>query len=128
MLFSSAYQCIFCLQRCGSRFAWERHEETLHHPREAWICCKGQHAPSFQETIMEYQGPNMGRCPLCTSKVDAHLLEHLAKSHRFQQCMERPVSDRTFFRKDQLSQRLQTYHKCRIVDKSFLLKCHTKLN
>lgn len=101
------YQCTFCERRYGSRYGWERHETTKHEPREVWICCRTRGQP---ESIDPRKSPGYHElCIFCKSTNTR--IEHMSKVHRWQDCANRPLAERSFTRKDELAQHLRIFHK-----------------
>jgi hypothetical protein len=77
---SRTFKCTFCSTReFKSRYAWRRHEESVHVPQSVWVC-------------YEPSGISGG----------------FGSVHH---CAQKPESERTFFRKDNLIQHLRTTHK-----------------
>ncbi|KAF2118119.1 hypothetical protein BDV96DRAFT_378078 [Lophiotrema nucula] len=87
--------CTFCQKRFHSRVEWMRHEQTIHMPEELWICCP--RTGEFPE-----------RCPFCAKGNPSP--SHLA-DHNYLSCQEKPLSERTFSRKDYFLQHLSQVHK-----------------
>ena len=89
------YYCTFCQKRFHSRIEWLRHERTIHMPEELWVCC-----------------PRTGnfptKCPFCEkgNPSPAHLADH-----NYLSCQEKPLSERTFGRKDHFLQHISQVHK-----------------
>lgn len=95
------YQCTFCTESFGRKYDWQRHENSVHLPLERWICCP--------------EGPLMNNptnnnhlsCVFCglVEPDDAHV-----ENHHYSVCRERSVTERSFNRKDHLSQHLRLFH------------------
>lgn len=103
------FQCTFCKQGFKKKYDWIRHERSVHLPGlDSWICAvplaKGEASVIWR---VNKTGPE---CVFCgdTSPTDEHVL-----SHEFEMCLERPVGERTFTRKDHLWQHLYKFHGCR---------------
>ncbi|ORY15029.1 hypothetical protein BCR34DRAFT_197209 [Clohesyomyces aquaticus] len=99
------FYCTFCQKRFHSRLEWMRHEENLHIPEQLWVCC-----------------PRMGefpeRCPFCSKRHPSP--SHLA-DHNYISCQERPLSERTFSRKDHFLQHIAQVHKVNNLQKPLRL-------
>jgi hypothetical protein len=94
------YQCTFCTDLFKSKYDWTRHEGTLHLVLEKWTCLPfGPRYCHPSEQIM--------RCALCNleNPSDSHL-----QSHGYDECKDKPLSARTFYRKDHLQQHLRVIH------------------
>ncbi|KAF2468077.1 uncharacterized protein BDR25DRAFT_344393 [Lindgomyces ingoldianus] len=89
------FYCTFCQKRFHSRLEWVRHEQTLHMPEELWVCCP--RIGEFPE-----------RCPFCAKSHPSP--SHLA-DHNYLSCQEKPLSERTFSRKDHFLQHISQVHK-----------------
>lgn len=87
--------CTFCQKRFHSRIEWLRHERTIHMPEELWVCCPRT-------------GEFPKRCPFCerSHPSPAHLADH-----NYLSCQEKPLSERTFGRKDHFLQHISQVHK-----------------
>jgi hypothetical protein len=91
----SRFYCTFCHKRFHVRVEWLTHERTIHMPEELWVCCPRT-------------GEFPKRCPFC-EKVHpspAHLADH-----NYISCQEKPLSERTFGRKDYFLQHISQIHK-----------------
>ncbi|KAK6345851.1 hypothetical protein TWF730_010194 [Orbilia blumenaviensis] len=97
------YQCTFCTDTFKSKYDWTRHESALHLALEAWVC-------NGHETV--YIKNDERKCIFCdlTNPTDIHLEEH-----NFDKCARKPVSARTFYRKDHLTQHLRTVHNAKRI-------------
>ncbi|RMJ14881.1 hypothetical protein CDV36_005447 [Fusarium kuroshium] len=95
----NTYQCTFCTETFTTKHTWQRHEKSLHLPIERWAC-----APNGPR-IMDDNG--VPRCAFCsqTSPDDAHF-----QDHNYSTCSGRPLQDRSFNRKDHLTQHLRLVH------------------
>ena len=91
----SRYYCTFCQKCFHSRIDWLRHERTIHMPEELWVCCPRS-------------GEFPKRCPFCEKKdpSPAHLADH-----DYLSCQDKPLSERTFGRKDHFLQHISQTHK-----------------
>ncbi|KAL7784301.1 hypothetical protein V8C37DRAFT_396184 [Trichoderma ceciliae] len=106
------FQCTFCLQSFKKKYDWVRHERSIHLPGlDSWICKVP--LPEDQSHLVWRVNHSEPECIFCgqPSPTDEHL-----QSHEFQSCAERPVSERTFTRKDHLWQHLHKFHRCRKWD------------
>ncbi|KAE8378476.1 hypothetical protein BDV26DRAFT_281011 [Aspergillus bertholletiae] len=94
------FQCTFCTDTFRTKHDWTRHERTLHLALVEFTC-----APSGPT----YSDPSNGvnRCAFCDELCpsDTHI-----DAHRFNACQLKPVSLRTFYRKDHLVQHLRLVH------------------
>lgn len=103
------FQCTFCLQGFKKKYDWVRHERSIHLPGlDSWICKVP--VPKDQPHLVWRVNHGEPECIFCGQKSPSD--EHL-QSHEFQSCAERPVSERTFTRKDHLWQHLHKFHRCR---------------
>lgn len=103
------FQCTFCLQSFRKRYDWVRHERSIHLPGlDSWICTVP--LPPDQSFLVWRVDQANPECIFCGHSSPTH--EHI-QSHEFQTCSERPVSERTFTRKDHLWQHLHKFHRCK---------------
>ncbi|KAJ3528431.1 hypothetical protein NM208_g10202 [Fusarium decemcellulare] len=95
----NTFQCTFCTETFTTKHTWQRHEKSLHLPIERWAC-----TPSGPR-VTEFDG--LLRCAFCSepSPDDAHF-----DTHNYAVCRERPLQDRSFNRKDHLTQHLRLVH------------------
>ncbi|KAH6626518.1 hypothetical protein B0J18DRAFT_142998 [Chaetomium sp. MPI-SDFR-AT-0129] len=101
------YQCTFCPETFKTRYDWTRHESTLHLPLEKWTCLAT--GPIYHPNS-DHRKPNSTanpRCALC--HTPSPTATHLA-THNTAECLSKPPSARTFFRKDHLRQHLRACH------------------
>jgi hypothetical protein len=96
------YHCTFCLVPFQSKYAWERHEESAHEPRVAWICCR-------TTTYDNFLALSTNKCIFCDETQPS--TKHIAQAHKWNECKEQPLHQRVFFRKDQLAQHIRSFHK-----------------
>jgi hypothetical protein len=89
------FYCTFCQKRFHSHVEWSRHEQTIHMPKELWVCCPRT-------------GEFPKRCPFCerAHPSPAHLADH-----NYLSCQEKPLVGRTFSRKDRFLQHVSQVHK-----------------
>ncbi|KAI0017199.1 hypothetical protein F4780DRAFT_756340 [Xylariomycetidae sp. FL0641] len=94
------FQCTFCTETFRTKHDWQRHEKSLHLSLERWVC-----SPDGPRVIGGENG--VMSCVFCgaLNPDDAHV-----ESHDFSACTERPIEDRTFYRKDHLRQHLKLVH------------------
>lgn len=94
------YQCTFCPKSFMSKYDWQRHEKSLHLPFEQWVCSPlgATPIPSGHEVI----------CAFCGQHKPDYL--HLT-SHNHNTCLDKPLAERTFYRKDHLVQHLHAVHR-----------------
>ena len=100
------YQCTFCSDTFRTKHDWQRHEKSLHISLESWTCApEGPLVPN----------PKTGQpcCAFCGrfDATEAHI-----ESHNFSVCKGRTLGDKTFFRKDHLSQHLKLVHNVMFLD------------
>lgn len=95
----NTYQCTFCSETFTTKHTWQRHEKSLHLPIERWAC-----APNGPR-IVDYNG--VPRCAFCSqpSPDEGHF-----QGHNYSSCSGRPLQDRSFNRKDHLTQHLRLVH------------------
>lgn len=90
------YQCTWCTADFAQKYDWRRHEESIHFPQTEWVCL-----------------PNgitlRNSCAFCGEDKpdDAHF-----NTHNCSVCLDAPVSQRTFSRKDKLLQHIGQVHGC----------------
>jgi Homeobox KN domain/Tc5 transposase DNA-binding domain len=94
------FQCTFCTDSFKTKHDWQRHEKTQHIPLESWTCAK------YGAVIVT---PTSVHCAYCNLE---NLKSGHLETHNFQQCMERSIQERTFYRKDHLRQHLRLAHGC----------------
>ncbi|KAH7125203.1 hypothetical protein B0J11DRAFT_558673 [Dendryphion nanum] len=100
------YQCTFCTETFKTKHDWQRHEKSLHLPLEQWVC--GPSSPV---------ATRLGIAGLCcifcgqVSPDDAHI-----RAHNYSACSRRNLEERTFLRKDHLTQHLKLVHGARYED------------
>ncbi|KAH7129371.1 hypothetical protein B0J13DRAFT_588284 [Dactylonectria estremocensis] len=107
-----AFQCTFCRQSYKKKYDWVRHERSIHLPGlDSWICSTP--LPPDQSHLVWRMNESNPQCVFCghVSPTDDHI-----RSHEFETCAERPVSERKFTRKDHLWQHLHKFHQCRKWD------------
>lgn len=94
------YQCTFCTDSFMSKYDWTRHERTLHLTLEKWTCSPS--GPMYQRP-----GEVVARCVFCdeTGPSPEHLELHGANG-----CAVKPLSARSFYRKDHFRQHLRLSH------------------
>ncbi|KAB8349497.1 hypothetical protein FH972_023523 [Carpinus fangiana] len=93
------FQCTFCTDTFASKYDWTRHEKSLHLSLERWIC-----AP-LGPVITSADGTS--QCVFC--ELPNPSKEHL-ESHNHEDCQEKGLAARTFYRKDHLRQHLRLVH------------------
>ena len=91
------YFCTFCGMEFRDRYVWNRHEESIHVPQKLWICNPQDGYSSLPKI-----------CPYDSTEFPSH--SHLTEHNHFQ-CVGKPESERTFFRKDNFMQHLCQTHK-----------------
>ncbi|PVH74247.1 hypothetical protein DL98DRAFT_537600 [Cadophora sp. DSE1049] len=98
---SRKFQCTFCTERFQTKYDWQRHEKSMHLPLEKWTC-------SPHGSIDVNPGTNEITCIFC-GVVDPSP-DHIG-DHGYTVCASRPISERTFYRKDHLRQHLRLMHR-----------------
>jgi hypothetical protein len=100
---SPNYFCTICppdkRQAFATKFGWQRHEAAVHANPEYWICNAHVHPDSIAP---------LSHCPY--TGVENPSDEHLAM-YFHSTCVEKPLEDRIFFRKQGLEQHLKNHHK-----------------
>lgn len=105
------FGCTFCPRAFKTKYEWVRHEDSVHALRTTWICCDTKNTP-------------LQSCPFCGQmRPDEY---HLA-SHKYQQCRNKPESQRTFYRRDHFIQHLHHVHFANVKHPSARLGCQTRL-
>jgi hypothetical protein len=94
------YQCTFCTETFKTKHDWQRHEKSLHLSLERWVCTPDGPAKFSPET-------NRLTCVYCGLQNPTP--EH-AEEHNHSSCSDRPLEERTFYRKDHLRQHLNLVH------------------
>lgn len=103
------YECTFCRQSFKKKHDWARHERAVHMPELDTYTCSSP--LQMMENMQTWRfGQPEPECSLCGHPSPDQ--DHLA-AHDFESCAERPVSQRTFSRKDHFWQHLSKYHGCR---------------
>lgn len=103
--------CTFCPRAFKTKYEWIRHEDSVHALRTTWICCDNKNAPLLS-------------CPFCGQmRPDEY---HMA-SHKYQQCRNKPESQRTFYRRDHFIQHLHHVHFANVKHPSARLGCQARL-
>lgn len=92
------FQCTFCADTFPSKYDWQRHEKSLHLALERWIC-----SPNGGVAFLDGQAV----CLFC--RLPNPSSEHL-ETHNFTACQEKPLAERTFYRKDHIRQHLKLLH------------------
>ncbi|KAM5378649.1 hypothetical protein ACJZ2D_004448 [Fusarium nematophilum] len=95
----NTYQCTFCTETFKTKYDWQRHEKSLHLSLENWVC--SPHGPTAihpEEGLL---------CVFCGIKNPDKT--HL-DGHNQSACIERPLDERTYHRKDHLQQHLRLVH------------------
>ncbi|KAK5287332.1 hypothetical protein LTR06_003974 [Exophiala xenobiotica] len=98
------FQCTFCTDSFPAKYDWQRHEKSLHLALERWSCCPtgGTMIDALTQTEM---------CVFCREPNPT--AEHL-ELHNFTACQEKTMQERTFYRKDHLSQHLKLMHNAKV--------------
>ncbi|KAL1855010.1 hypothetical protein Plec18170_004422 [Paecilomyces lecythidis] len=97
------YQCTFCVRTFKKKHDWSRHEKSIHLALDSWIC-----TPDLTY-IQQLMKPESLECSFCDSPfpTTGHWDEH-----DFHICATKPVSERSFSRRDHLWQHLRKFHGC----------------
>ncbi|KAL1600647.1 homeodomain mating type protein alpha2 [Paraconiothyrium brasiliense] len=103
--------CTFCPRAFKTKYEWIRHEDSVHALRTTWICCDSKNVPLLS-------------CPFCGQVRPDE--SHMA-SHKYQQCRNKPESQRTFYRRDHFIQHLHHVHFANVKHPSARLGCQTRL-
>ncbi|QKX63771.1 uncharacterized protein TRUGW13939_10942 [Talaromyces rugulosus] len=99
------FQCTFCTDTFKTKYDWSRHEKSLHLALESWTCSP------FGSITYDEDG-SAPKCAYCNAPSPT--AEHL-QTHRHLACEDRPVPERTYYRKDHLRQHLKLVHGCKFV-------------
>lgn len=94
------FQCTFCHETFKRKHDWQRHEKSQHLLLEKWICCP-------DGSVSVDPGTNEVTCVFCGASDPNP--EHV-HGHGYTQCINRPLVERTFYRKDHLRQHLRLMH------------------
>ncbi|KAF3767439.1 hypothetical protein M406DRAFT_345452 [Cryphonectria parasitica EP155] len=100
------FQCTFCTESFRTKHDWQRHEKSLHLSLERWVC-----SPNGPRAL----NPDVNKmcCVFCAQADpdDAHI-----ESHNHTACQEKPLNERTFYRKDHLRQHLKLVHNTKYLN------------
>lgn len=96
------YQCTFCTETFTTKHNWQRHEKTLHLSLELWECSPD--GPYVVDVL------GQRACAYCAQVAPD--LEHM-RAHNYDACENRPLGERSFYRKDHLFQHLNLVHHVR---------------
>ncbi|KAL6244988.1 hypothetical protein RBB50_007763 [Rhinocladiella similis] len=98
------FQCTFCTDSFPAKYDWQRHEKSLHLALERWTCSPngGTMIDALTQTEM---------CVFCREPNPT--ADHL-ELHNFTACQEKTLQERTFYRKDHLSQHLKLMHNAKV--------------
>lgn len=108
------FQCTFCTETFKSKHNWERHEKSLHLSLEQWQC-----SPCGPTMANDHSVPVCVYCGQLNPDQD-HLNNHDSAA-----CQERPLEDRTFYRKDHLRQHLKLVHNANFMKWMEQWKCES---
>ncbi|KAH0838944.1 hypothetical protein AYO21_05977 [Fonsecaea monophora] len=98
------FQCTFCTDSFPAKYDWQRHEKSLHLALERWTCCPN--GGTMNDALT-----GMVLCVFCREANPS--TDHL-ESHNFTACQEKTLQERTFYRKDHLSQHLKLMHNAKV--------------
>lgn len=101
-LIETPFFCTFCGRSFRGRYEWNRHEESVHVPRQLWPC-------NLSAIEVYAQASPWEPCDCCGELIRS--LDHL-DIHKISTCEQRPDFERVFRRKDHLIQHLEHYHSC----------------
>ncbi|KAH8694244.1 hypothetical protein BGW36DRAFT_256662, partial [Talaromyces proteolyticus] len=103
--------CTFCRYSAKKRHDWVRHEKSIHLSLESWCCTPDLEAvrQATELPSVEIESQNSPVCALCGQDSSP---THCEDAHDFGLCADRPLSERTFGRKDHLWQHLHKFHHC----------------
>lgn len=98
------FQCTFCDANFATKYDWQRHEKSQHLSLEKWTCCLGGG--------ILYTDRFEAKCAFCghADPDTAHL-----ETHHYSACQEKPLLERTFYRKDHFFQHLRLTHEAKYV-------------
>ncbi|KAI9164177.1 Homeobox protein 4-like protein 3 [Paramyrothecium foliicola] len=99
------YHCTFCPKTFKNRYDWQRHEKSVHLPFEHWVC--SPHGPVAAHATIDAEEQPGKLCVYCGLHEPNE--DHL-RSHRYDQCLDKPQAERMFNRKDHFVQHLQSVH------------------
>lgn len=94
------FPCTFCEASFKRKHEWQRHEKSCHLPLEKWTCTP------HGGTVVDHATCEV-ICAFCPEVEPSP--EHL-QTHGYTACAQRPVAERTFYRKDHLRQHLRLTH------------------
>lgn len=107
-----SFQCTFCHKKLSEK-AWRRHEESQHVPQHQWTCMPWEH-PFYDYMLVS---KSKSCCIFCATLCGEIGGDRQTKQQHIMQCpkrvascLERPVEERTFGRKDHLIQHLRQFH------------------
>lgn len=103
--------CTFCPRAFKTKYEWIRHEDSVHALRTTWICCDTKNAPLLS-------------CPFCGQMHPDNA--HMA-THKYNQCRNKPESQRTFYRRDHFVQHLHHVHFANAKHPSVRVGCQAHL-
>ena len=101
---TKGFACSSCPEKFSTNYARKRHIQSIHEPRETWVCDPGLLAHETFECCVW--------CPRGKENFDFSLFPQCSHSNAMDwNCMGRPRDERTFYRKDLLLQHLRGPHK-----------------
>ncbi|KAK5633831.1 hypothetical protein RRF57_009545 [Xylaria bambusicola] len=125
------YYCTFCISVFKDPVVWQRHEESVHAPRQEWICGPNEsscHTPApYNMSTRPDSATDLATppCPLCKEMAVYPATDCIEVSdtcpHGFSECWAKPQSARTFYRRESLHQHLTNVH-AKIKGHSTLVK------
>lgn len=91
----SIFQCTWCRQGFRRAYDWQRHEESQHAPQTEWICIYTTDPVNSTISVCYEAHPDG---------------QHNETQHNALSCLQKPIKERSFDRKDHLMQHLKQVH------------------
>jgi hypothetical protein len=97
---SAKFECTFCRAKLNPK-SWKRHEESHHLPRREWTCLADGKFLQLD-----------GTCVFCRKVIPPSDAFHHPEqcTHRMSECMNKTLSQRSFYRKEHVSQHVRGFH------------------
>jgi hypothetical protein len=101
---TGAYGCMKCPQRFTTKYAQKRHSQSIHEPQQIWVC--------YSNYISRLSGSSE-RCIWCPQTEENTKPFWLCLHPKLvdTECQQRPLTVRTFYRRDLLLQHFRGWHK-----------------
>lgn len=96
------FQCTFCGKELSEK-SWKRHEESQHLQRRKWVCMRAS-VPITDPSVP---------CIFCVAGSET---QFFGCTHRAVECAARPVEERSFARRDHLTQHIKLFHNTSVDD------------